>query len=294
MAAPKDGDAPLTPEEAASAWKEEAAARSAASDPAPVGSEAFEEIGEKAEAAPVVEAKPATDLPSEFLAQLASMQAAQQQMLHKLSSAEGRVAAMHREFEQARQARESVAAAPSNQAMQTALKSPEKWKALKEDFPEWGEAVEALVSENFVGGPAASTEALRKEFADHLSAVTNGLKADLSRQLAEDRVEARHEGWRDLVKTPAFSGWIAAQKPEVQALGSSEEPRDAIRMLDLFKQAQQAPATDIKQQRQTRLQAAARTERMPTAPAVVRSDADLTPEQIWRQEAERRARANAA
>jgi S1-C subfamily serine protease len=51
----------------------------------------------------------------------------------------------------------------------------------------------------------------------------------------EQEVEAAHPGWKSLVRTAGFQQWLRVQADPVRALARSEEPADAIRLLDLYK-----------------------------------------------------------
>lgn len=63
------------------------------------------------------------------------------------------------------------------------------------------------------------------------------------REKAERRIEAHiaievaHPGWIATVRTPEFVRWLDAQPPEVYALSKSQDPTDAIALLDRYEES---------------------------------------------------------
>jgi hypothetical protein len=57
---------------------------------------------------------------------------------------------------------------------------------------------------------------------------------DVRKAAAAAQVEKAHPGWKRTVATPQFSAWLAKQSEQVKKLAESEEPADAIRLLDKF------------------------------------------------------------
>lgn len=145
------------------------------------------------------------------------------------------------------------AAAPSNQQISDALKSGEKFKKLAEDFPEWGEAFLEMQ-----GIAAASLEAslVDKILAKvpksevTLDAVTKGHMAS---------VTAAHRTWKKDINSPQFATWLDTQDASTKALAESDDPEEAIDLLDRYYAAQKpaAPAPQAPPANQQRLEAAA-------------------------------------
>ena len=92
------------------------------------------------EPAPKLESDPFRDLPPELLARIDSLHKANEDLKNHVRAAEGRVAAWQRERE------EQKLAAPTQNELVKATANPEKWEQLKQDFPEWAEAMEEYVS----------------------------------------------------------------------------------------------------------------------------------------------------
>lgn len=205
-------------------------------------------------------------------------------MEQQLKRAEGRISSMQKAAAEA--AKQAVVAgdkAPTSAVQAAALKNPEKWAALRKEFPEWGDATEELLRANLAQpGPAQlSEEQVNQRVASALQ----------TREIA--RVERKHPGWLDTIKTDEFTAWKAAQSDEVKALGASDFAEDAIDMIDLFVKRTPTKAA-VQQQRSTRLAAAAATPRVARPVATARDDGELTQKEIWAQEADRRAKAKQA
>ena len=299
-------DTELTTEQLQDIWNEEAHTREA-DEPspnldavAPVGSEVTDSVA--TEEQPPVEPEPNAEpeavdpfdsLPEAVRAKLAEIdqiKEANAQLLHHVKTAEGRVAAMQREFEQARKAQQNVAPndAPSQQAIASAAANPEKWEQLKQDFPEWAGAMEDYVSAKLsaVQVPQGLTA---EEVANFVRQQVDATKADIGRQLQEAKIEGKYDNWRDIVNTTEFAAWFAVQKADVKALADSANAKDAIQMLDMFHEAKAKPAVAIKQERGARLAAAAAPTKGSIAPPPKSVD-DMTATELWNFEAAKRAK----
>lgn len=227
------------------------------------------------------------------LAQIDQLAQANAQLLQHVRSAEGRVAAMQREFQQARTAQQSVAPqeAPTQGQMAAAAKNPEKWEQLKADFPEWAGAMEEYVAVK-LGSVAPQQAGLTPEqVAGYVQQQVAQTKAEMARALEEARIEGKYENWRDTVNTTDFAQWFTVQAPEVRALADSAAARDAIRMLDLFHEAKKHSAADIRQERGARLAAAATTRPGQTPPP--KTVGDMSPAELWNYEAAKREKTRA-
>jgi len=281
-------------------WKEEAKKLDAdAEETASVE----EPIAEPQEAAPAepIPAEPEDDpfagvspAVREKLAQIDALAQANAQLLHHVKTAEGRVAAMQREFQQAKTAQQSVAPqdAPSQGQIATAAKNPEKWEQLKSDFPEWAGAMEEYVASKLGGIAKQQNAGLTSQQVEALVAErVNQTKAEVARQLEEARIEGKHDDWRSTVNTPEFAAWYSAQPPEIRSLADSTSAKDAIRMLDLYSDAKTRPAAQVRQERGAKLAAAATTRPGNTPPA--KTVSEMSPEELWHYEARRREKTRA-
>jgi cytochrome c553 len=281
----------LSQEEAQKLWNEEATKLDAgdqtpafeiqASVPETPPQEIIEPEGAQGQAA-----DPLAGLPEEVkiaLGKITQLEQANAQLLHHVKTAEGRVAAIQREFQQGRQVATSVDTAPSQGQMAAAAKNPEKWEQLKQDFPEWAGAMEEYVGSKLNGMQSGVQATQVMEYVQQQLAVE---RENMKTALEEARVEGRYENWRDTVNTPEFAQWFAIQSNEVKALADSSAARDAIKMLDMFHKLNAKSAPEIKQERGARLAAAATTRPGQTPPPKTLDD--MSPEELWNYEAKKR------
>jgi hypothetical protein len=292
----------LSPEEAQQLWDEEAAKldadnQSANQSMATAPEDSLledEPIAE--EAAPDVEPEDPlaglSDVVRAKLAQIDELATANAQLLHHVKTAEGRVAAMQREFQQARVAQQQVAPqeAPSQGQIVNAAKNPEKWEQLKEDFPEWAGAMEEYVASKL--GSVQPQQGLDpQQVAAFVQQQVDQTKVEMRQAIEEARVDGKYENWKDTVNTLEFTQWFTVQSPEIRSLANSDSARDAIRMLDLFHETKKRSASDIKQERGQRLAAAATTRPGQTPPPKTLDD--MSPEELWNYEAAKREKTKA-
>ena len=294
----------LTPAEATAAWDEEAA-KLGGGDTPPIESTAIvPDSGNLPENPPQDEVPadnkgqpedPFAGLPEavrERLGRIETLEQSHSQLLQHVRTAEGRVAAMQRELMTAKAAQEVVAPqdAPSQVAIDKAAANPEKWNQLKKDFPEWADAMEEYVSSK-VGAPAApglTTEQVEQQVSQRVSEI----ESKMERRIDEVYVEAKHQGWKATVNTPDFIAWYQMQTPETQALASSTDREDAVKMLDIYADSRKRSAADVKQERSRRLEVAATTRPGNTPPP--KSLDDMTEAEIWAHEAAKREKTRAS
>ena len=280
----------LTQQEAQNLWNEEAK-KLDAEDAVPEFETQSANLDEPAQVEQQPEGQPEDPLAGlpepvrQALARITELESANTQLLHHVKTAEGRVAAMQREFQQARQAQQTVAPddAPSQGQMSAAARNPEKWEQLKQDFPEWASAMEEYVGAR-LSDVQGGVQAL--QVADYVQEQLASAKADMRVAIEEARIEGKYDDWRTTVATPEFSQWFALQPAEVKSLADSTAGKDAIKMLDLFSTAKAKPASEIRQERGARLAAAATSRPGQTPPPKTLDD--LSPEDLWNYEAKKR------
>lgn len=283
----------LSSEEAQNLWNEEASKLNADDDTsasellatAPETPQDFEP--EQAQVEPEQPEDPLAGLSPTVrakLAQIDELAQANAQLLHHVKTTEGRVAAMQREAQQARQA--ATQEAPTQTAIVSAAKNPEKWEQLKQDFPEWAGAMEEYVASK-VGGQQQQS-LTPEQVTGYVQQQVAQTRAEMGRLMEEARIEGKYENWRDTVNTTEFAQWFTVQSPETRALADSSAARDAIKMLDLFNTSKSVSATDIKQERGARLAAAATTRTGQTPPP--KTLGDMSPAELWNYEAKKRER----
>jgi hypothetical protein len=222
------------------------------------------------------------------LAQIDELATANAQLLHHVKTAEGRVAAMQREFQQARVAQQQVAPqeAPSQGQIVSAAKNPEKWEQLKDDFPEWAGAMEEYVASQLGSVQQQGNMLTPEQVAGYVQQQVEQTKSEMRQAIEEARVDGKYENWKDVVNTLEFTQWFTVQSAETRSLANSDSARDAIRMLDMFHETKKRSASDIKQERGQRLAAAASTRPGQTPPP--KSLDDMSSEELWNYEAAKR------
>lgn len=230
---------------------------------------------------------PESALPADVLAKLARIEALEAQVHQQnrdFGAAIGRVAAMQREFEAAKKAAPSPGAGPTQAEIAEASKSPEKWEAMKSDFPDWSEAielkVEQMVSSRLSGlKPTDSNPVDAPNIDEIVEQRLQRERQELAREREELRVEIRHPEWKTTIQTPEFAAWLNAQEMVVKDLAASPQASDAIKLLNEYAKSAAKPVTEVKQERSTRLAAAATTKPSHTAPP--KSEAEMTPKELW-------------
>lgn len=182
--------------------------------------------------------------------------------------------------------------APTKQEAAKAAEDPEKWKALKKDFPEWAEATEELLKANLAtvqpAGKAFDQAAFDAKLEERLKGVTGIVKEAVRQEVIDGTLDAIFPGWKDDVKTPKFTEWFKAQPKDVQALAESPGVGDAARMLRLYETAKEAdPSSAIEADRKQKL---AHGVALPkgTAPPKTKPLSEMTEKEIWDLEAKKR------
>lgn len=209
-----------------------------------------------------------------LLDKIAGLESMLGQVTQRLRNAEGHIGGLGSQLKQQQQLAAQVSAkggdAPSASEIREAQGSARAMEALKRDYPEFAEAMEAALNEQL-----SALKASQPQVPQQPGVTTD----DIARLRSEMAVEIRHPGWQDRVKTPEFIGWMQRQPREVQMLAASESPQDAVRLLDLHSDAMKSAST----QRNQRLNSAAA---IPSgrSGSNIRAKAveDMTPQEYWR------------
>ena len=214
--------------------------------------------------------------PKKLREKLAGLESIVGQLTGRLRNAEGHIGGLNSQLkEQIKTAQKIDAAggnAPTAAEISAAQSDPQALAELERDYPEFAKAVR---------GPI---DALRTQMADLQSKIQqppaqpDGFvsRDEIAKLRSELKVESKHPEWQETVKTPEFHGWMAGSSREVQMLAGSNDPQDAVRLLDLFSESRKP------RQPNQRHQAAAA---MPTGQrSTVRTKNvdDMTPQEYWR------------
>lgn len=214
--------------------------------------------------------------PKKLREKLAGLESIVGQLTGRLRNAEGHIGGLNSQLkEQIKTAQKIDAAggnAPTAAEISAAQSDPQALAELERDYPEFAKAVR---------GPI---DALRTQMAELQSKIQqppvqpDGFvsREEIAKLRSELKVESKHEGWQETVKTPEFHGWMAGSPREVQMLALSDEPADAVRLLDLFSESRKPRQTN------QRHQAAAALPTGQRSTVRTKNVDDMTPQEYWR------------
>ena len=178
----------------------------------------------------------------------------------RLRSAEGRIGSVQQAvFEQRKAAEEAakrVKDAPTKEQMAQAAKSERAWEDLKDEFPEFSEALHDEIT-----SMRKAAEALKQDIETLRTMQNSGSQHDvekLQREIDVKLVSVKHPGWQQTVKSDEFGQWLQAQDQAVQqTFLYATDPVECIAVLDAFAGSNtEGSAQGITASRQRRLEAA--------------------------------------
>lgn len=182
----------------------------------------------------------------------------------------------------AQKAAEQVSDAPTKGQVTEAMKNPEGWQRLRDQYPEWGQATEEFVDARLAAAKPSFDPAVIEKLVQERIA---GQTAEVRSEIITSSLDAVFPGWMDEVKTDTFAKWIDAQTPEVQALQLSTKVGDAAKMLRLYEQAKESsPNANLTAQRKAVLKQAVT---LPKGEKAIpqKSPDDMSPAELWDYEA---------
>lgn len=184
-----------------------------------------------------------------------------------------------KELQGATAAAAKASQAPTATQIAAASATMEKWQSLKNDFPEWAEAIDERLSGLAPAAtPSVDVEGIRSEIREELG-------KEFDRKVEHRLVDIAHRGWRQLVNTSEFRTWLAAQPDDVRRLSASEYAEDAIDLIDRYKasvKVSSKTADQIETEKRARLSAAAAAPRGGgTTPVLRKSVEDMTDDEYW-------------
>lgn len=143
----------------------------------------------------------------------------------------GRSNSLHKALNDAQRGADRQGAdTPSPEQVAEASKDAEDWKALKETFPEWGEGFDKHL--------AFLTKQMEDKIPNMEGFVSKDEAADMvDAAVSKVRLDIVHPGWPDTVKSAEFKAFRDGN-PTADALGSSSNVADAVKMLDMYKESQ--------------------------------------------------------
>lgn len=164
----------------------------------------------------------------------------------RLKPLEGRVGQLQQQMREATEIVQRQAETPTKAQMAEATKDSEAMELLKEDFPEWFAAFESQRTE--LASLREGLSALKNPNAD---------LEQIKREYEVKLISVRHPGWKDVVASTEYAGWLATQDEETRRLAAeSTDALECIAILDRYtKEKPQQSAAEIAQARADRLKA---------------------------------------
>ena len=191
----------------------------------------------------------------------------------RLKQTESRLGGVLNELHAAKEAAKAVANAPTKAQIDQASTSQGKWNALKEDFPDWTEAMdEKLAADRAeILSKLPDIEALRSE----MQAANAKDREVLEVKMGSAIVSLSHPKWQEMTNTPDYIEW---HKQTGQR--DSLDPLEVIAIFDEFKafKSKQKSTQEIVADRKKRLELAQTTSGHKLAP--IKSEADMSASEL--------------
>ena len=247
--------------------------------------EAVEEIVESPVEEETVEADPWAGVNPTLRQTLESLQTRMSDLdviNNRLKQAESRIGGLNNKFHEVKQ---TVVVPPTAEQVQKASEDKKAWDDLKEDFPEYAKALEAMRTELTektaeLNGRIPDAEKLRalleEGFEEKLVTV--------HRQMETKLVKMAHKDLDQIKASPDFKAFVVALPPDKQSKLNSWNSEDAIEILDLYKEQRDKKANPAKiaEERAKRLESAAVDNRTSRKPTKTKSMDDMTEEELRR------------
>lgn len=168
----------------------------------------------------------------------------------RLRKSESRVGNLYQKLEKANA--EKIAA-PSPEEIKAAAEDEEANANLKEEWPEWAEALER--TERKLAGSAATPGDIQKMREEMQQTFDTGINS-VGIQVEKRLISMKHRDWEKVVTSDGFVKWGDSQDAKVKALIDSNHAEDVIEVVSLFKDSQKGPgktAEEIDAKRKERL-----------------------------------------
>lgn len=160
------------------------------------------------------------------------------ELTNLVKSTVGRVGSLQSELSKLH----NVAAhAPTQAQQRAAAGNPERWAKLKEEFPEWGEAIEEFVMSRAVPGTEDILKSVQQIADERVTAATI--------RTAKAIASIAEPDWESVVESDEFDTWLRKQPAEyvsaaAEASAAWDAPRVVAIVRDFKKQKQSQRATN--------------------------------------------------
>lgn len=166
-------------------------------------------------------------------------------MATRLKQAESRIGGITNELHEAKKAaakaKKAKEEAPTQEEIDAAAKSKAQWDDLREEFPEWANAMDSrLTAERAeIEKKLSSTKGLQEKIENLEGLVNNNPSVAASvqalrKEINNELVSIRHPGWENKVKSKEFGDFFNTLSQNDQKKAYSDRPSDAIYLLDLY------------------------------------------------------------
>lgn len=195
-------------------------------------------------------------IPSEAVARLRQelKQEVAQEFSGRLRNLEGNVGGIKQKLDQlstAKQAAESQGAdAPTNTQIKEAMESGDKLNSLKDDFPEWAEALQEGLDRVAQRIPNVNVDDINQRLNQNAEAAeqSTAKAVYLARQM--QKLDSQYPDWEETIQSDQYINWLHNQPPEIQAKTDSEDARDALEVLEKYHTETSQPDLTAQESRQ--------------------------------------------
>ena len=162
----------------------------------------------------------------------------EEKLSQRMRNLEGHFGGLKSQLQAAMEARQETkdqgGNAPTKTEIKEASKSSEKLDQLREDFPEWADALdEQFGNFNSQIAETYSPDKIQESMSEMMN-TTLGNSISRLRQIIQ--IDMKYPGWEETINTDGFKDWKDSQSEEIQALADSHLAKDAIAMLDAYHQ----------------------------------------------------------
>lgn len=120
--------------------------------------------------------------------------------------------------------------APTDTQVAAAKGDMTKWNAMKEDFPEWWEAMEQRLQNVKGGGQVVDLDAVR-----------NQVRAEVASEMQVDFLDTHRDGWQETLNKQEFKDYVLDGGPSAERFEEMKalDKTDRVKADALFKEVQQ-------------------------------------------------------
>jgi hypothetical protein len=197
-------------------------------------------------------------------------------MAARLKQAESRIGAMQNKLFAAEKAAQEKTSAPTKEEIEKAAAEKESWEELKEEHPEWAEAVDV----RFAKTRTEFEERQRALEQSHLLATEQfeakitSMKDEVGEAVEKTMLTFKHPDWETTIESSEYQEWIKAQPEKMQQKTFSNFAKDAIIVLDEFSKTKtNKTPVEIAAERKKRLEESVSVKGKKAMP--VKSEADM-------------------